>query len=623
MTTATKKPDAEGKPEKARAPLGTDQLVESLAGCTSLRAAYTAGLSFLAGKFDAPYATMRLDVDNNSFEEHVQVSEAARASWARHCDGMMLSSRYHQTSQARFFRASGLDRTLAVLSVPLTNQRDGAIGAIALVVACDRRDVASARLSELHAVTAVIDLQAEMARRRTRPPADTSMLSKVAAHQSLQEFCFALTNSLKKNLASDQVSLGLVRGRSVKVACISGFDDLYPRSPGSRMIQQAMCECLDAEQIVCHQAESEAGSSRVSTGHHLHKQWYASLGASPVASVPLFVEDRCVAVLCLRNPGGSPFSRQQLDKVQELVTPMMPGLLLLERANRSAFQRAGESVHGFVRGFGKPGAMRKKVFAALLAVGAAWVAFGKTDYHLTVPCSIESTDDMQLSAPFEGAIAEALVQPGDEVVAGQVLARMDTKMLQAEREKLLSELRMAKVNTMRASQAGDVASAAQANAERSVAESRLTVVEQKLAAALVRAPSDGVILEGRLEPRIGAVVGLGEPLLRFAPRGRWKVNILVPENSAAELAVDQEAVVATSARPEVTTPLTIVQVHAASQVEHGKNVFTAEAEFTEAPPAWMRSGMQGIARVDVGRRPVWWVWAHSVIDSVRLQLWKL
>lgn len=598
-------------------------LVASLRKCTSLRSAYATGLKYIAEKFNSPYAAFRLDVDSGTVEDHIAANDSATKAWSRHCDGMMLSTRYRQNSQAKFFAANGIKQIFAVLSVPLTNQQDGSIGAMAVVIACERRDLAAALLSELFAITAIIDLQAQTARQPASQKQETSALAKVAAHASLNEFCFTLTNSLKSNIGCDQAALGLVRGKSVKLYCVSGFDDVYPRSPGSQQIQQAMCECLDAGEVVCFQAESESDEGRVTTGHHLHKQWYASLGASPVASIPLFVGEKCVAVVSLRNPGGSSFTRPLLSKVQELVTPMMPGLLLLERANQTALQRGRQEIVTFTKSFSQPGGTRRKVLAAGLLIAAAWVIFGKTEYRLAVPCKVQTTDDLQLSAPFEGAIAEAFVRPGDEVTAGQALVCMDTDALESQRDKLLAELRRADIVTVQASMNGNVAEAAESQADSEIAKVQLKVIKQKLADATIRAPSDGVILEGRLEARLGEVVSLGEPLLRFAPAGRWDVDILVPDSSAAEIQIGQTANVAVSARPEITSPMRIVQINAASQVEQGQNVFAAEAEFEGSPPKWLRAGMTGVARVEVGQRPVWWVWAHRVIDSVRLQLWKL
>ena len=48
----------------------------------------------------------------------------------------------------------------------------------------------------------------------------------------------------------------------------------------------------------------------------------------------------------------------------------------------------------------------------------------------------------------------------------------------------------------------------------------------------------------------------------------------------------------------------------------GKNVFVVEAR-VDLPYDWMRPGMEGSARIVVGKRPVWWIALHRGIDSVR------
>ena len=52
----------------------------------------------------------------------------------------------------------------------------------------------------------------------------------------------------------------------------------------------------------------------------------------------------------------------------------------------------------------------------------------------------------------------------------------------------------------------------------------------------------------------------------------------------------------------------------------GHNVYVAEAYIT--PDAeWMRPGMEGVARIEVGPRRVWWITLHKCIDYLRLNYW--
>jgi len=49
-------------------------------------------------------------------------------------------------------------------------------------------------------------------------------------------------------------------------------------------------------------------------------------------------------------------------------------------------------------------------------------------------------------------------------------------------------------------------------------------------------------------------------------------------------------------------------------------VFIAEAELNETGD-WLKPGMEGIARVDFGSKPVWWLASHRVVNYFRTNYW--
>ena len=57
-----------------------------------------------------------------------------------------------------------------------------------------------------------------------------------------------------------------------------------------------------------------------------------------------------------------------------------------------------------------------------------------------------------------------------------------------------------------------------------------------------------------------------------------------------------------------------------AEIQGQLNVYVAEAE-AALPFAWMRPGMEGVAKIEVGRRRVWWVVLHRATDYLRLKLW--
>lgn len=57
-----------------------------------------------------------------------------------------------------------------------------------------------------------------------------------------------------------------------------------------------------------------------------------------------------------------------------------------------------------------------------------------------------------------------------------------------------------------------------------------------------------------------------------------------------------------------------------AEVVDGENVFRVRVELDEQP-AWLRAGVEGVAKIDVGRRRYAWMWTRDAVDWVRMKLW--
>lgn len=625
MSISTKKAPDKTKTPAAQSTLGS---FESLRECTSPTKFFREALRAFAAHFDSPYAAIQFDLPSGSVDDQITASESALKTWKKPCDGMLLGVRYQSVSKAKLYHARNSESTCAILATPLIDDSGSTIGSLAVVTLCSSKDVAKARLAELLALVRVIrsldrGTQAASAKPVTPESTATSGVAKAGKYENVHEFAFAITNNLKSKIGCDQVCLGLVRHHGVRIFSMSGLDSLYPRSPGAHLVRQAMEECYDAGEWLCYQSKTNWSDDQPNTGHRLHKKWHEQCGNVPVATIPLIVDEKCIAVLALRFPADRPCKSKELEKIASVVTPLAPGLLLLERAQRTISSHLFEVARIHATKFLTRGSYGRKALAVGFVAIMSWIVFGKCEHRISVPCEIKPAFVRHVVAPFEGTITKSHVEPSSVVKRGQLLIQMDTQELLVERGRLLAELEIAKLDASQAMADKKHLDAARANAQAKIANSRLVVLNHRISRAGIRSGLDGTIISGDILARVGEVVPLGEPLLEVAPHGKWTIDLHVPEFLAAYLKLGQAAEFTTNARPEELGTCRLARIEATSEVRNGKNVFTANAVVVGKAPGWIRSGMEGVAQIDAGKRPVWWVWFHRIIDSVRLQVWKL
>jgi HlyD family secretion protein len=212
---------------------------------------------------------------------------------------------------------------------------------------------------------------------------------------------------------------------------------------------------------------------------------------------------------------------------------------------------------------GKPAAAADKGdkdSSSILTVTTVKATASDVPRQLLVTGSLASWDELPIGTQTSGlAIVEVLVDEGDKVKAGQLLARFDDKVLRADllsREASLREVQAlaaeAEANIRRAEELARTGaiSTRDLDARRSTAlttKARVGVAEAakvqataRLAQTEVRAPTDGTI--AKRNARLGAVMSAGgTELFRIIRDDRVELLAEVPEIDLRQLAVGQTA----------------------------------------------------------------------------------
>lgn len=425
----------------------------------------------------------------------------------------------------------------------------------------------------------------------------------------------ALTTRLAHLWQIERASVGMVRGKRVRIAAISHVAHTDARMDAVRRLEEAMHEAVDqASTIVLPQAGTDPGL----VTHAAQSLLGAGAAGRALVVVPLIVRERAIGALLLEN--AKPFAPDEVRRIDALAALCAPILLEKSLNDRWLVSKVGSAVReqlGKLLGPAHP--VRKLVAASVLlvTVGASLIDW---PYHVLAPVVVEAGARRVVPAPFDGYLASGHVRPGDKVTAGQPLAQLDDSDLRLERLGLTAD-REQRTSELRAATAKyELAKANMLRAELDQIEAKLRLVEARLERAKVRAPIDGIVLSGDLSQTIGEPVKVGATLFELAPAGDFRLIINVDEFDVGNVAVGQTARAVLAALPEKTLNLTLTRVAPVLEAQGGRNSYRVEAGLQDPEPA-LRPGLVGRARIDAGERRVIWIWTHSFLTWLRLQLW--
>jgi len=335
-------------------------------------------------------------------------------------------------------------------------------------------------------------------------------------------------------------------------------------------------------------------------------------------ALPLLEQGVVVAVLVAQSPAPLPEQALLILRTSAVVTE--PLLRHWRDAERGLLPHLAATLREGWRKLRGPGHRTWKVGALGILLTLALLLLMPVDDRVTANTVIEGRTRQLVTAPFEGFVAEALVRPGDRVVKGQPLLKFDDRELRLEQGKLRGDREQAAAKLRQAMAEREPSAVAMASAELQAAQGQLDLVEAKLARAQLTAPMDGLIVSGDWVQQIGAPVELGREMFELAAGDGYRVVLHVPEREIARVAAGQPGVLRLAGQPQTGFDFKLSRITATASVQDGANGFRVEAAWVGDAPA-LSPGMQGVAKVTVGRANLLTVWTRSSLDWLRMKLW--
>jgi RND family efflux transporter MFP subunit len=431
----------------------------------------------------------------------------------------------------------------------------------------------------------------------------------------------ALCNELASRFGCDRVSLGWMEKNYVVVKAMSHTEKIEPQMEAVQQLCALMEEACDQEEeVIWPRPEGQTFISRD------HEAYAKQQGMAHLVTFPLFSgmaseqkegeTPRPVAALTLERKTAFPIEelrtvRLMLDQVARPLSEMhreerWVGARLAERT-RDACSRLLGAEHTWW-----------KLLALALAAVLLILVFGRKQYRVEGAFTLKTDAMAHFSAPFEGHIDRVTVRPGDLVKEGQVLMTLDTRELLLQKESAVAEREHQGADALKAESSGDVAGMRIARARQDQANAQLSIVNERLARAELKAPFDGVVVEGDLREKIAAPVQKGELLMKVARIENLYLVVDVPERDIQDVREGVAGQAAFASLPAQKFAFKVESIEPAARSKEKGNLFSVRCRFDEGSQSWWRPGMSGIAKIDAGSRSLLWISTHRTVDFLRM-----
>jgi multidrug efflux pump subunit AcrA (membrane-fusion protein) len=444
----------------------------------------------------------------------------------------------------------------------------------------------------------------------------TETLSAVNRQQKFTGAAMAFCNEVASQWQCERVSLGFLKGRYVRLKAMSHTEDFSRKMQVVQDIEAAMEECLDQDVEILSPASQDSTfihrAADTLSKHH---------GPVVVLSLPLRWEGKTLAVVTLERPSEKAFDLTEIETIRLACELCTARLANLYASDRWIGAKAGMGIRKGVAALVGPKYAWAKVGAMLGCAALVFLVFGKGTFRVKAPFILEATQQQVIPAPFDGYIKHVDVEVGDRVKAGDsILGDLDTVELRLQLAAAKAEKAGYLKQASAAMRDGETAQAQMAQADADKVQAQIALLEYQIQQASLVSPISGVVVQGDLKREIGAPVKVGDVLFEVCPLESLRAQLMVPEDEIYDIEVGQEGYLATASYPAQRIKFVIERIDPVAGVVNQRNVFKVRVELLQTYP-WMRPGMEGVAKVDIGKRRYVWIWTRKIVNWIRMKLW--
>ena len=425
----------------------------------------------------------------------------------------------------------------------------------------------------------------------------------------------AVATELSMQLECDRISIGFRRDGFCRVEALSHSAQFGERMNLIRAIGQAMDEALDQNQVI----NLPAAKNEILVVRD-HVALARQHGNDTILTIPFLVDGRVPGAFTFERTGARPFEADTIELCQGAVTLCSRVLELRYRAEQNVWVRARQGLLAQYAMLRESGHYGRKLVLGGIAFVILFFLVVHGEFRVPATATVEGAVRRQLIAPFDGYLESTEHRAGDLVQAGNVLAHLDERDLRLEYMRWAGQAEQFDKQYEQAVAEHDRAQSAIAQAQSKQAQAQMALLADQVQRATIVAPFDGIVVSGDLSQMLGSSVKRGQVIFEVSPLHDYRVILEVDEGEIDGVKPGQRGELVLASLPGTRMPMHVERVTPVVISKEGRSFFRVEAKL-DSPSAGVRPGMEGLGKIELGQRSLFWIWTHTLFDWLRMFAW--
>lgn len=441
-----------------------------------------------------------------------------------------------------------------------------------------------------------------------------AMIQSLDRHGSMNALAFTLVNKLASLCGCIRVSLGHFDGDNLYLVAMSGQSKIDDRRKIARQLCALMQETLECRRGI-YPSEEEIKPA--------FQSYFKSQGEHPLFSFVMPGTHTDEFVLVLEREAGSAFVVAQADAIEQSVQNLAALLSISCEQQLPVRKKLRRRVREKVNALSEISQWSVRQMLAGVACVALLLSFIiPVTHRISADAYIEASDRQVLVSAQDGFILSAHARAGEIVEEGDLLATLDGKDLNLVVEKWRTEKAKNQQEYAQALAVHDRSELSRLRSDVQRIDAEIALIEQQISRSEIRAPFKGVLLHGDWTQSLGAPVATGDVLFEIASAEKYRLVLEVDEHDIGYIKPDQFAQLRMASLPTSVWEAELGDMLPIAVSEKGQSAFRVPANIAGDASA-LRPGMEGVGKVSVGKRSMFWVYTHSLFDRIRYFAWKV